>query len=198
MPGYSGHSWMEMNSTSLSPAKIASVPLPWCTSQSRISTRSSPCALVARRAATAALPKKQNPIACDGSAWCPGGRSAETPACAVPPSSPSTSAVAPPAARSAASKVAGTAAVSASRNPPPRAHSSSRAVTYGPGWIVSSRSRSTCGASSSAAPNQSWRPISASSARIRSGRSGCPGMSCSREASWRSQSGGTPVPYGLP
>ena len=39
------------------------VPLPWWTSQSTISTRESPCADVARRAATATLPKKQNPIA---------------------------------------------------------------------------------------------------------------------------------------
>ena len=129
VPGYSGHSWIETNSTSDSAAKIASVPLPWCTSQSRIRTRSSPCAEVARRAATAALPKKQNPIACSGSAWCPGGRSADTPARAAPPSRPSTSAAAPPAARSAASYVAGTAAVSASMNPPPRAQNSSIART---------------------------------------------------------------------
>ena len=129
MPGYSGHSWIETNSTSSSRAKIASVPLPWCTSQSRISTRSSPCAPVARRAASATLPKKQKPIACDGSAWWPGGRSAETPTRASPPSSPSVSATAPPAARSAASNVDGTAAVSASTNPPPPAHSSSRPAT---------------------------------------------------------------------
>ena len=43
-------------------------------------------------------------------------------------------------------------------------------------------------------PNQSWRSISASSAMIRAGRSGCPGMSWASTASWRSQ-GGTPVPY---
>jgi hypothetical protein len=57
-----------MKSTSASAAKIASVPLPWCTSQSRISTRSSPWVPVACRAATAALAKKQKPIARSGSA----------------------------------------------------------------------------------------------------------------------------------
>ncbi len=44
------------------------VPLPWCTSQSRISTRSAPWAARACAAATATLLKKQKPIACDASA----------------------------------------------------------------------------------------------------------------------------------
>ncbi len=103
MPGYSGDSWIETNSTLGSAWKISLVPLPWWTSQSRISTRSAPCADWARRAATATLPKKQKPIACAGSAWWPGGRSADTPARAPSPSSASASAHAPPAARSAAS-----------------------------------------------------------------------------------------------
>ncbi len=64
VPGYSGHSWIETNSTRGSSAKIASVPFPWCTSQSSTSTRSAPYAARAWRAATATLPKKQNPIAC--------------------------------------------------------------------------------------------------------------------------------------
>ena len=88
------------------------VPLPWWTSQSRISTRSTPYAARACRAATATLPKKQNPIARAGSAWCPGGRMAENPVAADPDSSSSTSATAPPAARTAASYVAGVAIVS--------------------------------------------------------------------------------------
>ena len=41
VPGYSGHSWIEQNSTASSAWKMSFVPLPWCTSQSRISTRSS-------------------------------------------------------------------------------------------------------------------------------------------------------------
>ncbi len=63
VPGYSGDSWIETNRTSESAWKMSLVPLPWWTSQSTIITRESPCADVARRAATAALPKKQNPIA---------------------------------------------------------------------------------------------------------------------------------------
>ena len=85
------------------------VPLPWCTSQSTIITRESPWATVARRAATAALPKKQKPIARAASAWWPGGRSALTPTSQAPPSRESTSSTAPPAARSAAPNVPATA-----------------------------------------------------------------------------------------
>ena len=43
------------------------VPLPWCTSQSRIITRSSPHASSAYRAATATLLNRQKPIARAGS-----------------------------------------------------------------------------------------------------------------------------------
>jgi hypothetical protein len=98
------------------------VPLPWCTSQSRISTRSTPCAAVARRAATATLLKKQKahgprPLRRGGRA----GARAAKPVGASPPSSASTSATAPPAACIAASNVAPTAAVSRSIIPPPRA-----------------------------------------------------------------------------
>ena len=48
------------------------VPLPWCTSQSTIITRSSPWASSAWRAATAMLLNRQNPIARSDSAWWPG------------------------------------------------------------------------------------------------------------------------------
>ena len=65
VPGYSGHSWIELNSTLSSAWKMSFVPLPWCTSQSRISTRSTPCAARACAAATATLLKKQKPIARD-------------------------------------------------------------------------------------------------------------------------------------
>ena len=108
VPGYSGHSWMEQKNTDGSAWKMAFVPLPWWTSQSRISTRSTPCAARACAAATATLSKKQKPIACAASAWWPGGRSAEKPHGSPPPSSASTSATAPPAPRSAASNVPGT------------------------------------------------------------------------------------------
>ncbi len=52
----------ETYSTSGSSQKIASVPLPWCTSQSRIATRSTPRAR-AWAAATATWLKRQNPMA---------------------------------------------------------------------------------------------------------------------------------------
>ena len=105
------------------------VPLPWWTSQSNTSTRDNPCADVARRAATATLPKKQNPIARAVSAWWPGGRTALTPTAASPPSSASTKETAPPQARSAAPNVPGTAKVSASIAPPPASQSSSMNAT---------------------------------------------------------------------
>ena len=125
MPGYSGHSWIDANSTPGSSWKLALVPFPWWTSQSRISTRSTPNAACACRAATATLPKKQNPIARLGSAWWPGGRMPTKPVAAAPDSSSSTSATAPPAARTAASWVAAVATVSMSTCPPPAALSSS-------------------------------------------------------------------------
>src|SRR6476620_5713488 len=63
-------------------------------------------------------------------------------------------------------------------------------------WTASSWSRVTVGASRTVHPNQSWRTISASSARSRSGRSGCPGTSWAKLASWRYQAAGvTPIPY---
>ena len=111
---------MLANSTSGLEWKMSFVPLPWCTSQSRTNTRSTPSASRAWRAATATLLKKQNPIATRGSAWCPGGRSPQNPTDASPATSASTSATAPPAACSAASYVPSLAIVSESNAPPPR------------------------------------------------------------------------------
>ena len=54
------------------------VPLPWWTSQSTMSTRWTPRRRAAL-AATATLPKSENPIAQWHSAWCPGGRTTATP-----------------------------------------------------------------------------------------------------------------------
>ena len=102
-PGYSGDWWIETNRTRGSAWKMSLVPLPWWTSQSRIITRSSPCASSAWRAATAMLLNRQKPIARAGSAWWPGGRWALKPIGAAPSSSRSTSSTAPPAACSAAS-----------------------------------------------------------------------------------------------
>jgi hypothetical protein len=54
---------MLANSTSGARAKIASVPLPWWTSQSRTRTRSASQASSAWRAAIATLLNRQKPIA---------------------------------------------------------------------------------------------------------------------------------------
>src|SRR4051795_5692226 len=66
------------------------------------------------------------------------------------------------------------------------------------GCTASSCSRVTSGASTTSHPNQSCRSISASSATIRSGRSGCRATSWASESGWRSQTvRGTRIPYGL-
>ena len=198
MPGYSGDWWIEMNSTSVSRkdrlGAVAVVHVP-VEDQHPLGARarSSPIG-----AAIAALPKKQKPIARDGlgvMARRPQRRDAGPPRPAEQPVDQGDG----PAGRTQRRleglrhrRGVGVQEAAAAR---------AQLLQSGHvrlGWIVSSKSRSTRGASSSAAPNQSWRPISASSARIRSGRSGWPGMSWASEASWRSQSGGTPVPYGLP
>ena len=94
--------WIEISSTSSRSRKIASVPLPWWTSQSRISTRAAPSSATASAAATAIELKRQKPIAFSGSAWWPGGRAALKPAFASPASSARASAAAPPAPWAAA------------------------------------------------------------------------------------------------
>src|SRR5215213_7892727 len=83
--------------------------------------------------------------------------------------------------------------------PQQRAHISWSAVASGSACTASISDRSARGASTRSHPNQSCADISASSARIRAGRSGCPGTSCARWASWRSQGeagAGTRVRYG--
>ncbi len=89
---------------------MSCVPLPWCTSQSTIATRSTPSSACAQRAAIAIESKRQKPIARSCSAWWPGGR-----ARASPPSR--TASIAAPAASSAASKVVSVQIVSASIEP---------------------------------------------------------------------------------
>ena len=68
VPGYSGDWWIETNSTRSLAWKMSLVPLPWCTSQSTIITRSRPRASSAYCAATAMLLNRQKPIAREGSA----------------------------------------------------------------------------------------------------------------------------------
>ena len=51
--------WIEKVNTAASPAKIAALPLPWCTSQSTIAMRASPASACIARAAMAASLKTQ-------------------------------------------------------------------------------------------------------------------------------------------
>ena len=137
---------MLAKSTSREEWKTAFVPLPWCTSQSSTSTRSTPSESSAWRAAIDTVAKRQKPIARAGSQWWPGGRSAEKPTRSPSRSSESTSAQAPPAACSAASHDPGLSGVSRS-NAPPRALSSRTASTCSRGCTASSWSSSAAGAS---------------------------------------------------
>ena len=63
LPGQKGHWCSETVSTLGSSRNNASVPFPWWTSKSTTATRSRPSSRCAWRAAMAALPKMQNPIA---------------------------------------------------------------------------------------------------------------------------------------
>ena len=67
VPGYHGCWCVSKKRTEPSLQKIAWVPLPWCTSQSAMSTRSAPNARAAWRAPIARLLKTQKPMprACD-------------------------------------------------------------------------------------------------------------------------------------
>eukprot|EP00882_Tetradesmus_deserticola_P030641 GHRQ01034510.1.p1 GENE.GHRQ01034510.1~~GHRQ01034510.1.p1 ORF type:complete len:157 (+),score=34.96 GHRQ01034510.1:1-471(+) len=86
-----------MHSARSAPATLYAQPL---TSQSRISTRSAPAACAARTA-TAALLKKQKPIAVLLSAWCPGGRMMAAPHAASPRTTRTAASAALPAASAA-------------------------------------------------------------------------------------------------
>ncbi len=145
VPGYSGDWWIEQNSTRGSAWKMSLVPLPWCTSQSTIITRSRPCASRACRAATATLLNRQKPIARSASAWCPGGRWIENPVGARPSISRSTSDTAPPHACIAAVNEPAETTVSASMRAPPRAARRSISSTWRAGCTASSTERSTAG-----------------------------------------------------
>ena len=67
------------------------------------------------------------------------------------------------------------------------------------GCTASSASRVASRRPTTSQPNQPWRAIAASSAMIRSGRSGCRGTSWASDSSWRSQTvRDTRIPYDLP
>ena len=138
-----------------------------------MSTRSPASASAA--AVTATLLNRQNPIAWVGSAWWPGGRTAQNAASASPRRRASTAVSPAPAARRAADHDAGTAVVSASSRPPPVWQKRSSAPMY---VGVCTRSRSVDDAASAATrirPSSSPdRRTPSSTADSRAGRSGCP------------------------
>ena len=176
--------------------KMSFVPLPWWTSQSRISTRSTPCAARACAAATATLLKKQKPIARAASAWWP-GRAQRRDAARL--------AVAEQRVdqRDGAAGAAERRLVGARRRRSCPCRSRRRRAPTAP------RSKSTCSRGMHAAellagrraaprrrsqPNQSWRP-----SRPRARRS-APAVRGGRGPRARARrrdgtSGGTPVPY---
>ena len=126
VPGYSGHSCSDTYITCASAQNMSWVPFPWCASQSTISTRDPRSRSAA--AATATLLTRQKPIDRAGSAWCPGGRTAQNAAVPSPRSSASIASSPAPAARSAAVHESLETAVSGSIWPPPRSQNTSRAV----------------------------------------------------------------------
>src|SRR3954462_12375625 len=122
VPGYSGHPWIDANSTWSVPWKMSFVPLPWWTSQSTMSTRCSPWTSSARCAAIAMFANRQNPMARSRSAWWPGGRCAEAAAGGPPPPSRgATTAHAPATAEQEVDGVARAAHAVARRRPGPGA-----------------------------------------------------------------------------
>mmetsp|Transcript_4558 Transcript_4558/g.12455 ORF Transcript_4558/g.12455 Transcript_4558/m.12455 type:complete len:229 (-) Transcript_4558:594-1280(-) len=157
------------------------VPLPWCTSQSRMSTRCAPqpCAALA---ATAALLKKQKPMAMLLSAWWPGGRTMAAPCAASPWTTLQATSAAPPAANRAQWKVCALAYMSlvmrsskGGMSPGPRSTASARTK------LMSSPECTACRASREASGHSTRVQRSARldarmrdmTARTRSGRSGC-------------------------
>ena len=170
MPGYSGDSWIETNSTLGSSRKISFVPLPWWTSQSRISTRSTPCARrrVARRDRRVAEEAEAHRAVGLGVV---AGRAQRREARRAPRPTSSASTSATAAARRAQRRLVGRRR----RRPCPcrrarrRARSARRCSGCGaPGGRRAARPASPRAPRRSSQPNQSWRSIAASSATIRS------------------------------
>jgi hypothetical protein len=81
--------------------KMFCVPFPWCTSQSTMKMRETPCRDRRYRVAMAMLFRRQKPIPVLLSAWCPGGRIAQNARRTLPVITASAPAIAPPAERKA-------------------------------------------------------------------------------------------------
>ncbi len=113
VPGHMGHCWMEARNRPSTPSNAAWVPLPWWTSKSTTATFDSPAAWAAW-AAIATLEKMQKPMGRPGSAWWPGGRTAQKARSAWPAATSRTAATTAPAARRAAFRLPADMKVSAS------------------------------------------------------------------------------------
>ena len=158
------------------------MPLPWWTSQSKISTRSAPHSAIAWAAATATLLNRQKPIARSRSAWWPGGRSPQK---ANPPSASSRSVAwtAPPAECRAASQEPSLATVSTSIIPPPPAEKRLDRVDVGRRRGRARAARGSRRAPRPARARASRASDSASSIAVRRlAFSGCPPVSCGRSS----------------
>ena len=185
VPGQRPRWCREIVSTAGSSAKTSCVPLPWCTSQSRMHTRSRPCARAAL-AATATAFVRQKPIGRSALAWCPGGRTAQNAADARPSSTSATASQAAPAASRVARIEPGPAQVSGSSQRPCSATCSS-AARYSGGCTRSSSAAVASRASRSTMPTPAARaPPSAEVSRA--GDSGCPpGWRCAAHEGWESR-----------
>ena len=101
VPGHMGHCWIEARNRPSWPLNAAWVPLPWWMSKSTTATLPRPAAWAAR-AATATLEKMQKPMGRPGSAWWPGGRTAQKARAVSPAATSRTAETTAPAARRAA------------------------------------------------------------------------------------------------
>ena len=160
-----------MVSTDESSRKIASVPLPWWTSQSRIATRRAPRASCAQRAATAVALRRQKPIGRAASAWCPGGRAITNALRSSPATTAATASSRPPTAYSAAVRVPGPIHASSSSSTVSCGSASTRS-TWLASWTSSSAVRGALRAASRSTLRSTPEPSSARNVSAsRSGRS---------------------------
>ena len=169
------------------------VPLPWWTSQSKISTRCAPWASIAccardRDVAEQAEAHRLRRARRGGPAG--GAARPRRPAPSPPEQQRRPARTAPPAACSAASNEPGLTSVSRSIIPPPRRHSRSMRSTCSR-RVDAARSARASRPATGARPSPASRARSARARSRRSARafSGCAPVSCSSDDGWRSRTG---------
>jgi glycerol-3-phosphate dehydrogenase len=151
------------------------VPLPWCTSQSTIATFSPAAASLA--APTAALLKRQKPIARSRTAWCPGGRPAPRTPRRTHRRAANRSRPAPHPPRGGPCPTnRGSPTCRGSSCPPPARQNASTAATYASSWTSArSSGAASSGTLHAAASCNPASSIPASAASSRPLCSGVPG-----------------------